>query len=66
MFQPFLDIGRRALRIYAVLEPTRRMNDPWTVHCIACPFTATAPNHRAAVRLAAAHDRTHDNQEGNR
>jgi len=61
MFQQFLGLKPAGdLRIYAVLEPTGQMDDPWLVRCIACAFQATAAHHQAAVKLAAWHDRTHD------
>ena len=61
MFQQFLGLKPIGdLRIYAVLEPTGRHDDPWFVRCLACPFTATTPNHQAAVKVAARHDQTHD------
>jgi len=61
MFQQFLGLKPTGdLRIYAVLEPTGRIDDPWIVRCIACPFTATKPNHQAAVKVAHWHDQAHD------
>jgi len=61
MFQQLLGLKPPGdLRIYAVLEPTGYMDDPWIVTCIACNFTATSENHRAAVRVAQWHDRAHD------
>ena len=60
MFQQFLGLHDRAMRIYAVLEPTGRMDDPWIVKCLQCPFYEIKPNHVAAVKLATWHDRAHD------
>jgi len=62
MFQQYLGLEPvgGALRLYAGLHPTGKMADPWIVRCNACPFTATARNHQAAVKLAHRHDQTHD------
>jgi len=60
MFQQFLDVEPKGARLYGVLYPTGRMDEPWDVRCISCPYTAMAPNHTAAVRAALLHDRHHD------
>jgi hypothetical protein len=63
MFQQWLDLGHAPFKVLAGLHPTGGRRDPCVVKCAACSYHDTAPTWAAAVHLAIAHDRKHDNNK---